>query len=299
MRPRRLATHLAMSIWLHLAVAAALTLSLPELLDPVPTGEDTDQAGVATDVDGADAQGIPSTELMPVAVALIDESASPPPIPEVNSPPPPTDEPAVPPSLQPPTAAPLAAPTPPAPPVEKPPEAQAPSKTPTKVLSTARPAGSAPQRKQAGPPCDPPLPGIAKVDETTYQVERALVEYYAVHLPELYQQGSVWTHKDTAGKADGFRVGLTKCSVVRQAGIRSGDIIRRINNKKITTIPQAIAAYFDLRNEPYLEVYLTRAGKEVTLRYQLDQPGTRKERREMVKADRKELKDELAKRTGK
>lgn len=308
MRPRRFVTNLSMSIWLHLSVAAALGLSLPELFAPTPTGEDQNVDGAESDVDGADANGIASAELLPVSVALIDEEASiPAPTAPAAAPPTPAEEPAVPPSLQPASAPPLAAapeptPTPPAEPTaQSNAQSNAASVSHTasknKVLTSAtRTSGSAPQRKQAGPPCDPPLAGIEKIDETTFQVERSLVEYYALHLPELYKQGSVWTHKDDGGKSDGFRVGLTKCSVVRQAGIRSGDIIRRINNRKIATIPQAIAAYFDLRNEDVLEVHLSRAGKDVTLRFQLDQPGSRKERKELVKAERKELKEELAKR---
>lgn len=131
------------------------------------------------------------------------------------------------------------------------------------------------------------------MDASTWAVERVLIEFYATHLKELYAQGSVWTHKGPDGKPDGFKVGLSKCSVVKQAGLRSGDIVTRINDRKISTIPGAIAAYFDLRNEPVLQVHVTRKGKPVVLSYQLGQPD-RQAKKAMAKATRKELKKGVA-----
>ena len=73
------------------------------------------------------------------------------------------------------------------------------------------------------------------------------------------------------GDIVGFRVRRIKCgSVLHQAGIRNGDVVRSINGRPVTTIPQALSAYRKLRRKRKLEVELTRrSGEAVSLRYKL------------------------------
>lgn len=299
MRPLRFFSPFALSVWFHLSLGVLAGLDFADLFireddDPIPTGETTNHAGIDTEVEGKSPEGEASDELVAISVTVIDESAPPP----VQAPPPdavPEGEADV--------ATEAVGANAPTTPDAKAPRPSATSAATTTAGTTARtsatstrlphgPPVSATRRTQAGPPCDPPPKEIVQVNANTWSVERALIEFYATHLKELYAQGSVWTHKGADGKADGFKVGLSKCSVVKQAGLRSGDIVTRINDRRISSIPQAIAAYFDLRNEPVLQVYVTRKGQPVMLSYQLGQPD-KQARRALTKATRKDMKKEL------
>lgn len=117
-------------------------------------------------------------------------------------------------------------------------------------------------------PCDPE-PAIAQVDGTTWTVERAFVDWYASHLAELNKVAEVYPSDGDDGKRNGFRLGLPRCSVLRQGGLRSGDVVHEVNGRKIHDIPQAVAAYFALRDERVLRVKLTRKGEPLTLKFKL------------------------------
>jgi hypothetical protein len=280
MSPRRFFVPVAASLWAHLSLVVLAAMTFPELLpDPVDSGEE--QAGAHTELDGRDLLGEALEELVPVGLDVIDAVA------ELIAPPPPLVPPAPVPVPDPPVAASAAEPLalPAAAPVEA-----SPVPLPRRPVRAVRPRGSVAQRKSPGPPCEVPSE-IESVGDHTWALEREIVEYYAMNLDELMKQASVWTHKDKAGKADGFRLGLSRCSVGKAAGLRNGDIVHRINDRKITSIPQAIAAYFDLRDEPELSVDITRSGKQLTLYYRLEQPG-RKELREIRKATRKGIREQ-------
>jgi hypothetical protein len=122
------------------------------------------------------------------------------------------------------------------------------------------------------PPCPPPTPSIARAGESRWAIQRDLIEYYATHLVELQKLGSVWTHHAPTGELDGFRVGLSRCSVLRQGGLRSGDVVHDINGHRINTVLQAVGAYIALRRETELAVTVTRRGRPVVLSYAIEAP---------------------------
>ena len=129
------------------------------------------------------------------------------------------------------------------------------------------------QRKEpTRKPCPPAVTDIARVAELHWYIDRDLIERYATNIPELKKLGSVWTYKNAAGKVDGFKVGLSRCSVLRQGGLRSGDIVHDINGRRIATVLQAVGAYLALRSEPELKVRITRRGEPVVLSYTIEQP---------------------------
>jgi hypothetical protein len=118
-------------------------------------------------------------------------------------------------------------------------------------------------------PCDP-VEEIVQTGDSSWKVERGIVDFYATHLGDLEQQGNVAPHKDAGGKTDGARIYLPRCSVVRQAGLKNGDVIRSVNGRRVTTLPEALAAYFALRTQSNIALDITRKnGGDVTLRYQL------------------------------
>ncbi len=125
------------------------------------------------------------------------------------------------------------------------------------VVPSRKPMGKQP--RGAKKPCEL-VEEIVKSGEGRWQVERELIDYYATHLKELYRQGSVTPNVGADGNIRGVRVSLPRCSVVRQLGLRSGDIVDTVNGRKVETLAQAIGLYFALRNERVIEVSFRRKG---------------------------------------
>lgn len=118
-------------------------------------------------------------------------------------------------------------------------------------------------------PCDP-VEEITQLGPTKWRVERSLIDWYAVHLRELEKQAGVAVHKGDNGKRDGARLYLPRCSVLRQAGFRGGDVVHSVNGHKVSTIAKGVKTYAKVRNSAKLTVELTRKnGKQLTLVYKL------------------------------
>ncbi len=110
-----------------------------------------------------------------------------------------------------------------------------------------------------------------QLDEARFQVPRELVDYYSRNLAEAARLAAVSWHSGPGGEVDGFRLRRMSCAnVLRQAGLRNGDVIHAINGREVTTIAQALKAYARLRGKRSLRLRVTRRdGSEVSLRYRL------------------------------
>ncbi|MDP2311067.1 MAG: hypothetical protein Q8P18_33915 [Pseudomonadota bacterium] len=118
-------------------------------------------------------------------------------------------------------------------------------------------------------PCEA-IEEISSLGDDKWRVERDVIDYYAVHMKELENQVGVSTHFGDGGKPDGARIFLPRCSLLRQAGLRHGDIVNTINGRRVATLTDGIAAYLFLRNDENLRVEVTRKnGDKTTLRYRL------------------------------
>ncbi|MDP2315555.1 MAG: hypothetical protein Q8P41_21835 [Pseudomonadota bacterium] len=118
-------------------------------------------------------------------------------------------------------------------------------------------------------PCEP-IEEITALGDDKWRVERGVLDYYAAHLRELEKHVGVNTHIGTDGRPDGARIFLPRCSLLRQAGLRHGDIVNTINDRRVATLTDGIAAYLFLRNDEHLRVEVTRKnGDKITLRYRL------------------------------
>lgn len=157
-----------------------------------------------------------------------------------------------------------------------------------------RPRGARPihrarkaRQKEPPPPCDV-SPDILALADGTYFVERSLVEYYATHRDEISRLGTVTLHRDASKRPDGFRVGLPRCSLLRQGGLRTDDIVQDINGRRIHTVLQAVAAYIVLRKEPVLYVRVAREGEpeSLVLAYHLDERPAGVEREDLKEKGR-------------
>jgi len=164
-------------------------------------------------------------------------------------------------------------------PDKQPPKESTPSTAPTDTTATeSTPEGTGDARKEgvAGKaprgnkkPCEP-VEEIVKVSATKWRVERGILDWYAVHLRELEKQAGVGVHRSEDGKRDGARLYLPRCSVLRQAGFRGGDVVHSVNGHKVTSIANGVKTYARVRNDRTLKVDITRKnGKSLTLTYKL------------------------------
>jgi hypothetical protein len=120
-------------------------------------------------------------------------------------------------------------------------------------------------------PCEP-AEEIVQVGETRWRVKRSIIDWYAVHIRELEKQAGVGIHRSEDGKRDGARLYLPRCSILRQAGFRGGDIVHSVNGHKVSTIAAGVKTYAKVRNDRVLNVEITRKnGTKVTLTYKLVQ----------------------------
>lgn len=120
-------------------------------------------------------------------------------------------------------------------------------------------------------PCEE-IEEIVPLGDDRWRVERDIIDYYAMHRKELENHVGVATHRGDGGEGrpDGARIFLPRCSLLRQAGFRHGDIVNSINGRRVATLTDAIAAYLFLRNDENLRVEITRKnGDKLTLRYRL------------------------------
>ena len=254
---------------------------------------------------------------VPFRVTVLEEAQAPPPPapPEPEAPPAPPPEPKPKPEEPPEERKPVEVkPKPPEPPPEPPPEvAEAPPEPPplpeggladvggmeeedeaaptedddgeafeaAAEKKPGRPRAKPPARpKKPQTPCPPPVEAITQIDATTWSIERELIDYYADHLPKLYELGRVWVHRDKDKNPDGFRIALSRCSVLRQGGLRSGDIVNAVNDRQIYTVLQGVAAYMAFRNQPTLELHITRGKKQIVLTYHIEPKRKRRQNRE-------------------
>ncbi len=158
-------------------------------------------------------------------------------------------------------AAPQKAPRPVTPPVEA-----APS-----VWELAR-TGQRPTTRPKGKRCevDRDNPKIERDQKGAFTVDRSLVNWYITHLGELNRLGWSHKHKGADGRSVGMRIGGVSCgNDLHLAGIRSGDVVHRVNGHEVRSIPQAIMVYRKVRKDPSIRVELTRRGKPVTLTYRM------------------------------
>lgn len=125
-------------------------------------------------------------------------------------------------------------------------------------------------------PCPEPVDTIDPLGPNTWRIERTLIEYYATHLGELMKLGTPYVHLGPDGKRDGFRVRLSRCSILKDGGLRSGDVVHSINEVRIYNVLDAVNAYFKLRNKPILTVKVTRANRPTELVYHIEQKVRRK-----------------------
>jgi len=100
-------------------------------------------------------------------------------------------------------------------------------------------------------------------------MSRAAVDIKLNDLPALLTQARAIPHQ-MGGKPDGFLIQeIVPGSLYAQAGLKNGDVIRKVNGQPVTRPEQGIKLFQSLRNASHIEVRILRGGKPEMLAYDI------------------------------
>lgn len=127
-------------------------------------------------------------------------------------------------------------------------------------------------------PPRPPMPGgekkdysqgVRKVSMYSYEVDRAMIEEELNDLSEIGRQARIVPNYRN-GQYQGFKlIGVRPGSLYRALGIRSGDIIQRVNGQEINSPNKAIQLFEELRSQRNIALDIERRGQKRTLQYDM------------------------------
>jgi general secretion pathway protein C len=111
--------------------------------------------------------------------------------------------------------------------------------------------------------------GIKKTGPEEYEIDRGMLDEQLQDLNKLSGQARVIPHyKD--GRSDGFKlVGIRPGSLYSYIGIRSGDVLKRVNGEELNNPGKALALFEKLRSTSNLSVDVERRGANVTMTYNI------------------------------
>jgi general secretion pathway protein C len=111
--------------------------------------------------------------------------------------------------------------------------------------------------------------GIKKIDDTNYEIDKALVEKVLLN-PMAIAKGARVVPSMKNGKPDGFKLyAIRPASAFAKMGLTNGDTLQAINGFELTSADKALEVYTKLRDATSLEVEGTRRGKPFTLKYSI------------------------------
>jgi len=109
--------------------------------------------------------------------------------------------------------------------------------------------------------------GIKKIDDTTFEIDKALVEKVLAN-PMAIAKGARVMPSSKNGEANGFKLyAVRPNSVYSKLGFSNGDTINAINGMELNSMDRAMEVYAKVRDAQSLQVVVTRRGKPVNLNY--------------------------------
>jgi general secretion pathway protein C len=128
-----------------------------------------------------------------------------------------------------------------------------------------------PSNPATPPPANAAAPdwkeGVTKVSETEYQISRSMLDEQLQDLSQLGMQARIVPNYRN-GKYEGFKlVGVRPNSLYRAIGIRSGDIIKRINGAEINSPNKAIELFEQFKASNNIAMDVERRGQVQTFQY--------------------------------
>ncbi len=111
--------------------------------------------------------------------------------------------------------------------------------------------------------------GIKKIDDSTYEIEKSLVEKVLLN-PMAVVKGARVVPAMKNGKPEGFKLyAIRPTSAFAKLGLTNGDTLTSINGFELNSADKALEVYTKLREATRLELEVTRRGKPVTLKYSI------------------------------
>jgi general secretion pathway protein C len=111
--------------------------------------------------------------------------------------------------------------------------------------------------------------GVRKVDDNTFEVDRALVEKVLAN-PTAVARGARIVPSVKSGQPNGFKLyAIRPSSVYSKIGLMNGDTVHAVNGFELNSMDKALEVYTKVRESSSLSVSITRRGKPVTLNYSI------------------------------
>ncbi|UCD72356.1 MAG: hypothetical protein JSW70_05005 [Syntrophobacterales bacterium] len=134
----------------------------------------------------------------------------------------------------------------------------------TEEKTSERPAG---RRRESVPILEGA--GIKRLSADRYRIPQEDLKDALENMNHLLTQVRVVPNFRN-GEPDGFKLlSIKRGSFMQQAGLRDGDIIKRINGIEIDSPERAFEVYEQVRNEPVITVEIVRRGRNKTFSYEV------------------------------
>ncbi len=131
-----------------------------------------------------------------------------------------------------------------------------------------KPTGRVPPPRRGKPKVDYSK-GVRKVSMYNYEVDRSMLDENLNDLSALGRQARVVPNYRN-GQYQGFKlIGVRPGSLYRALGIRSGDIIQRVNGTEINSPNKAIELFERLRTDSKIALDIERRGQKRTLQFSI------------------------------
>jgi len=111
--------------------------------------------------------------------------------------------------------------------------------------------------------------GVKKVDETTYEIDRSLVDKVLAN-PTAVARGARVVPSVKNGQPNGFKLyAIRPSSVYAKIGLMNGDTIHAVNGFELTSLDKGLEVYTKVKESTSLSVSITRRGKPLNLSYSI------------------------------
>ncbi len=132
-------------------------------------------------------------------------------------------------------------------------------------IELRKPSGNITTQQLAPPQLSlPPPAGMVQRN-----ISRKMINRQTRNFASLLSQARVIPHFAN-GKADGFVINnIVPNSLFQQIGLRNGDIIRKVNQKVISSAAQAMQLYQSLQKAAEIQLEVERAGQIQTINYHI------------------------------
>jgi len=135
---------------------------------------------------------------------------------------------------------------------------------PPPVVATAAPVDTGAPKDDMTASIDS---GIHKIDDTTFEVDRALIDKLLQN-PLAASKGARVTPSIKNGKPNGIKLyAIRPSSIYSKLGLANGDTIHSINGFELDSLDKGLEVYQKVKDATSLDVATTRRGKPVTIHY--------------------------------